>query len=144
MIFIGLNSNYTNLRRAIWRKRSKMPFLSELVVKKIGDKRWELKEELKYQPLQGHLITVPIGFRTNFASVPRIPIAFLLAGDTAQKSATVHDYLYSGIEHRFSRKRADEILLQAMKEEGLWWWRRSLMWIGVRWFGGFFFEKPKK
>ena len=121
-----------------------MPFLSELIVKKMGDKRWELVEELRYQPLQGRLIVVPIGFQTNFASVPRIPIAFLLAGDTAQKSATVHDYLYSGIEGGFSRKRADAILLQAMKEEGLWWWRRSLMWFGVRLFGSFFFEKPKK
>jgi len=121
-----------------------MPFLSELVVKKIGDRRWELVEEFKYQPLQGRLITVPVGFQTNFASVPRLPIAFLLAGDTAQKSAVVHDYLYNGIEEGFSRKRADSILLQAMKEEGLWWWRRSLMWFGVRLFGGFFFERPKK
>ena len=39
-------------------------------------------------------ITVPTGFFTDFASVPRMPFVFLLFGDVAHEAAVIHDYLY--------------------------------------------------
>jgi hypothetical protein len=40
------------------------------------------------------VIHVPHGFVTNFASVPRLPFAYLLFGGRGNRAAVVHDYLY--------------------------------------------------
>lgn len=40
-------------------------------------------------------LCVPRGFRTDFASVPRLPVAYLLAGGKANAAAVVHDWMYS-------------------------------------------------
>jgi hypothetical protein len=77
--------------------------------------------------------TVPKGFVTNFASVPRIPIIYELAGDTASDAATVHDFLYS--THPVSRSMADAVLREASDVTAVPDWRRQLMWAGVRVFG---------
>ena len=39
-------------------------------------------------------IMVPEEFYTDFASVPRVPIAYMLFGDRAHREAVLHDYLY--------------------------------------------------
>ena len=116
-----------------------MPFLNDLMVKSLNDERWELTEPLRYETREGEIIVVPKGFITDFASVPRIPIAFFLAGNTAHKPAVVHDWLYSkeiASKGYFTRRESDRILREAMEDEGIWWWRRWLMWLGVRIGGG--------
>jgi len=121
-------------------------FLTSLVVEECKEK-WMLVEPLKYQTWEGDLIVVPKGFITDFASVPRIPVAYFLAGNTAHQSATLHDYLYSKnnkYSSIYTRKDADRILREAMQDEGIWWWRRWLMWAGVRGFGGVFYKKKLK
>jgi len=40
------------------------------------------------------LINVPIGFETDFASVPRIPFIYAMWGGKAHREAVLHDYLY--------------------------------------------------
>ena len=45
-------------------------------------------------PMLKDTITVPTGFLTDFASVPRMPFVFLLFGDVAHEAAVIHDYLY--------------------------------------------------
>lgn len=116
-----------------------MPFLNDLTVKEISDKRWQLTEPLRYETREGEIIVVPKGFITDFASVPRIPLAFFLVGDVAHKPAVIHDWLYSAeiaSKGYFTRCEADRILREAMEDEGIWWWRRWLMWFGVRVGGG--------
>lgn len=44
------------------------------------------------------VIHVPHGFVTNFASVPRLPFAYLLFGGKGNRPAVVHDYLYAKAE----------------------------------------------
>lgn len=44
------------------------------------------------------VIHVPHGFVTNFASVPRLPFAYLLYGGKGNRAAVVHDYLYAQAE----------------------------------------------
>jgi hypothetical protein len=78
-------------------------------------------------------VTVPAGFQTDFASVPRIPVAFLLAGDEAHMPAVVHDFLYSS--KICTREEADNTFLEAMTATGVTKWRRTLMWAAVRMFG---------
>ena len=78
-------------------------------------------------------ITVPEEFETDFASVPERPFVDWLAGGKATKEAVVHDFLY---RNRIgTRKQADDVFFEAMKLNGQAWWRRSLMWAGVRLFG---------
>lgn len=121
-----------------------MPFLNKLEVVNLGGKRWKLTKNLKYKTHDGEIIVVPKGFITNFASVPRIPLAFLLAGDTAHAPAVIHDHLYSRkvvSTHYYSRADADRIFREAMDDDGVWWWRRWLMWTGVRIGGCFCYRK---
>jgi hypothetical protein len=112
-------------------------FLTELQVKPAtgkDDGQWQLLADLVYQSdVAGMTFTVPAGFITNFASVPRIPIVYELAGDTASDAATVHDYLYS--THIVPRSVADAVLREASDVTAVPDWRRQLMWAGVRIFG---------
>jgi hypothetical protein len=98
------------------------------------DGNWLLLADLVYQSdVAGFTITVPEGFVTNFASVPRLPVIYELAGDTSSAAATVHDYLYS--THIVTRDVADAVLREASAATAVPWWRRQLMWAGVRAFG---------
>ena len=70
-------------------------FLSTLQVARLPDGQWRLLAPLRYQSaVLGALIEVPTGALTDFASVPRLPLAYLLAGDTAHEAAVIHDFLY--------------------------------------------------
>lgn len=116
-------------------------FLTVLSVELVSDTEadgrgmWRLVHPLAFQSaVVGRAITVPDGFETDFASVPRIPVAYWLAGDTAHAAAVVHDYLYSTGE--FPREIADRVLLEAMAAEGVPAWRRYPMYWAVRACGG--------
>lgn len=69
-------------------------------------------------------VTVPKGFRTDFASIPRLPFVFLLLGGYGVVAGIVHDYLY----HRriTSRGLADLILYIVLRETGHSRWRASI------------------
>ncbi|WP_019024076.1 MULTISPECIES: DUF1353 domain-containing protein [unclassified Thioalkalivibrio] len=107
-----------------------MGFEAPLKVKHLGPKRWRLMAPLPYRASDGTRYTAPLGFVTDFASVPRLPLAYLLTGNTAHKAAAVHDYLYdAGIT---SRKRADQVFREAMRDSGVPYWRRAMMYRAVR------------
>jgi hypothetical protein len=104
------------------------------------DEHAKLTADLVYE--SDHLqraITVPAGFETDFASVPRLPLVYLAAGGTARKAAVVHDFLYrqSGVP----RADADAVFLEAMKVTGQPTWRATLMWAAVRSFGWKFYRE---
>jgi len=109
-------------------------FLTDLVVECINDDKWRLVQDLVYESDIAGTITVPAGFECDFASVPRIPVVFMLCGDEAHKPAVIHDYLYRYAVT--SRKIADKVFEEAMKVCGIWAWRRKMMFWGVRIFGG--------
>jgi hypothetical protein len=94
------------------------------------DGHWRLIAPLVYQSdVAGMIFTVPTGFITDLASVPRVPIAYLLAG-TSNEASVVHDFLYS--THPVPRNTADAVLREASAVTGVPAWRRWLMWVGVR------------
>lgn len=122
-------------------------FLTPLRVEEVDDKSsdgrgsWRLLEALAYESeALSATVTVPAGFITDFASVPRIPVAFLLCGDVGHKAAVVHDFLYT--VRTCGRKAADEVLVEAMAVCGVPPWRRALMWAGVRIGGGSHWAAP--
>ena len=119
-------------------------FLTALRVAEVSDVAdegrglWELIAPLIYESdLTGDVYHVPVGFRTDFASVPRVPIAFLLCGDTASKPACLHDALYTadpvtGKHPVPDRSTADALLKEAALVDGVPRWRVWLLWVGVR------------
>lgn len=116
-------------------------FLTELQVELVNDSTnsgrgtWRLIAPLIYRSdVAGETFVVPVGFETDFASVPRVMVAFLLAGDTAHEASVVHDFLY--VTHPVPRNVADAVLREASAVSGVPAWRRWLMWAGVRIGGG--------
>ncbi|WNC88808.1 DUF1353 domain-containing protein [Paraburkholderia sp. FT54] len=96
---------------------------------------WRLNEPVIYQSdVAGQTFTVPAGFVSDLASVPRWPVIYLLAGGTANEASVVHDWLYS--THAVPRAVADAVLREASAVTGVPAWRRWLMWMGVRIGGG--------
>lgn len=119
-------------------------FLTELTTTKVkeaapaGRASWKLLCELAYNSQIHGLIIVPAGYVTDFASVPRLPFAYWLTGDTAHASAVVHDYLCS-VEYqrcKISWGRAADVFREAMKHEKVPAWRRTMMYWAVRMAGG--------
>lgn len=116
-------------------------FVTPLDVREVDDHSsdgrgtWKLLAPLVYQSDVAKLtFTVPAGFVTDFASVPRLPIAFMLTGDCAHAAAVVHDWNYT--TQQVSRAVADAVLREAGIASGVPAWRMAMMWLGVRIGGG--------
>jgi hypothetical protein len=77
---------------------------------------------------------VPVHKRTDFASVPRAFVWFIPRYGRYTKAAILHDYLCSVAvpAGRIGRIDADGIFRQAMRELGVPFLRRWIMWAAVR------------
>lgn len=74
--------------------------------------------------------TVPAGFVTDFASVPRGLWNILPPFGRYSRAAVLHDWMYhTGI---VNRARADRIFLEGMAALGVSWAKRWAMYFGVR------------
>jgi hypothetical protein len=88
------------------------PFVGEL----IGDNKWRV-----YIPFEYHVgrypseivIYVPVGFETDFASVPRIFWSLISPVDTHGKAAVVHDYCYR--HGLYPKSTCDKIFREALQ-----------------------------
>lgn len=102
----------------------------------------QLLSPLVYESdLLGRTVTVPKDFRTDFASVPRLPFAFMVVGGRGARAAVVHDFLYSGgID--VTRETADEVFAEALKTSGYGALVVGLMYTGVRVGGAGCFTAP--
>jgi hypothetical protein len=112
----------------------KAQFLTKLRVEHLAKKWWMLTEPLVYySALLERDIVVPAGFVTDFASVPRIPIAYWLFGSRANAPAVIHDRLYRWGD--VPRLTADRVFNEAMRAEGKWFTTRWPMTAAVMAFG---------
>lgn len=100
----------------------------------LGRAHWRLVENLVYESDLVGWVFVPAGTETDFASVPRMPLAYWLTGDTAHASAVVHDWLCRTefAQGRMSWRLAADVFREAMQVEGVPGWRRWLMYWAVR------------
>jgi hypothetical protein len=124
-------------------------FTTPLIVKHHDDDTWTVMEPFTYDvgyKGSNESITVPEGFRTDFASVPRC--LWWLYNPTGRwgKAAVVHDWLYAnaglpvriGSEAKlpvlalYSRRESDRIFLEGMKVLGVRWSARRVMHRAVR------------
>jgi hypothetical protein len=98
------------------------------------DGKWIVMQDLVYHSdVAGMTFTVPAGFPTDLASVPRLPVVYLLTGGRANSAAAVHDFLYTF--KPVPRAVADAVLREASYVTYVDHWRANLMWAGVRCFG---------
>lgn len=109
-----------------------MAFESELVVREVGLHQWEVTEDLVYRGRED-LFRVGTGFVTNFASVPRLLRWLIPKYGRYNKATVLHDYLCEQANlGNFDRSDADGIFRRCLREAGVAYVRRWLMWAGVR------------
>ena len=107
----------------------------------IDDKYWEVLEDYTYRTSKG-LVTVPKGFKTDYASVPRVFRNIINSYGKHGRAAVVHDWLYSSkCTLDVTREEADKIFLEIMKECGVGTIKRQFMYRMVRLFGASHFRK---
>ncbi|MCL2874791.1 MAG: DUF1353 domain-containing protein [Betaproteobacteria bacterium] len=79
------------------------------------------------------VISVPAGFITDLATIPRVLWSIFPPHGKYAKAAIIHDYLYN---HAIRNKRwADDIFLEAMRVLKVPCFTRTLMYWAVRLFG---------
>ncbi|MBC7302142.1 MAG: DUF1353 domain-containing protein [Nocardia sp.] len=99
------------------------------VVEGLDAKFWRLTEPLTYQGAV-ETFTVPAGFRTDFASVPRALVWLIPRYGAYTKAAILHDYLRRTGE--VGPADADGIFRRSLHEAGVSVPRRWMMWTAVR------------
>jgi len=113
-------------------------YLDPLRLEQHGPGTWKVLHEFRFDSaVLGARLLVPAGFVTDLASVPRWPLAFMLAGNAGQAGALLHDWGYSF--RLFPRAQADALFFEALTTDGTAVgippepeWRARLMWAGVR------------
>lgn len=101
-----------------------------------GRQLYQLDAPLRYESkLVGGVIVVPKDFVTDMASVPKLPLTWLIAGGTANEAAVIHDWLYT--THAVgakpvSRRQADAVFREAIPASEDPNAPAGLMWLAVR------------
>jgi hypothetical protein len=109
-----------------------MPFKSDLVVRYRGGEIWEVIEPLVHEGPYG-TFTVPPGTRTDFCSVPRLPLVYSCVGDIGEPAGTLHDWLYQSAT--VNKDMADRTLYVALRDCGVSPLKASMMYQAVKMFG---------
>jgi len=123
-------------------------FTTPLKVELIGPNRFKLIEPFEYHigeyPAESPLriIKVPIGFVTDFASIPRPFWSILYPIDEYAKAAVVHDYLH--FTGHFDRQITDLIFRECMRILRVPKWKRKIVYNAVKYFSGFAWKKNRK
>jgi Protein of unknown function (DUF1353) len=119
-----------------------MPFHGDVVVTPIepSGTSWKLVQPFDYQG-RFDRFTVPAEFETDFASVPRVFVWLLPRYGVWTRAAILHDYLWSlarmpAGERVIDKFDADGMFVRAMRELGVPFLRRWVMWAAVRWAAG--------
>lgn len=118
---------------------------------KEGRSLWGLQRPLSYRPGdRQHAITVPAGFVTDLASVPRWAWTLIPPDGPWVKAAIIHDFLYATggtgkwkkhpasitRSEPYTRLEADTIMREGMENRGVGWISRNLIYAAVRLGGG--------
>ena len=112
-------------------------FTDILLVSPLADGRtWVIMREFGYDVgAEGSAdrITVPVGFQTDFASIPRPFWAILPKWGKYGNASVIHDWLYW--DQRRPRPAADAIFLEGMQVLGVTALVRYVIYAAVRLFG---------
>lgn len=121
-------------------------FTTPLRVEALDDgSHWKIIEPFsfwyEYKGVRREIIVNP-GFITDFASVPRILWSILPPYDKYGKAAVIHDFCYGNV--CFPRKECDYAFKVGMEVLKVPKWKIYVMWLGVRLFGWYVYNKYKR
>ncbi|MDM5060945.1 DUF1353 domain-containing protein [Aeromonas rivipollensis] len=94
--------------------------VNPLLLGRFADRYYFLTKEINWKPNPGQTpssVQVPVGFVTDFASIPRAFWVALPTDGEYAYAAVIHDYLYW--EQTTSREEADLVLKYAMQDFGI-------------------------
>src|ERR1700690_1532532 len=108
---------------------------AQVVVAEVDGENWKVIQSFSYTGKLGQTFTVPVGQRTDFASVPRVYVWFLPRYGRYTLAAILHDYLWRHVVQRgeLPYVDADGIFRRAMRELVVPFFKRWMMWAAVRW-----------
>jgi hypothetical protein len=102
----------------------------------VDGRNWIVREPMTYTVgISKDSVTVPIGFVTDFASIPQVLQSIIRQNGLYLLPAVVHDYLYW--KQTCTRDQADQILLLAMIENKVDDFHRIAIYSAVRAAGSF-------
>lgn len=127
-----------------------MPFVGSLQLEEISESdEFKLLKEIDYlSNAASILVRVPVGFRTDLASIPPFLRPFFNRNGKSKKAAVVHDFLYSldvdAINRGLSRETCDALFYEALIECGVSEFAALMYFCGVRALGFAYFRKGEK
>ena len=121
----------------------KVEILSTDCTERLGNRLWVLTQPFVFF-VDDELFTVPQGFVTDGASVPRLlwPICSPVSGPFGH-SALAHDFLYSVDGPDIGRLRADLVLYNMGRLRGAWIAEAQIVKSGVNLFGWMSYKKGR-
>ena len=105
-----------------------------------GRKSWRLdgpltyRTSLRYRSSDPETFTVPEGFKTDLASIPRFALWLIPVNGRHRKAAILHDYLY---RIGFKGYKADAIFREAALSDNVPRWQVFVMYKALRIAAGF-------
>lgn len=111
-------------------------FPDPLILETTGAYKWVVYTQFAYIARSGARFTVPEGFETDLASIPRFLqwLPHLHPNGRCRRAAVLHDWLYYRSEH--TRKTCDQLFREALQAEGLSRRTATVYYWAVRLFGG--------
>lgn len=103
-----------------------------LAVSQVDASTWETTAPLVFHG-SIHTVSVPVGSRTDWASVPNV-LSWLIGRMTGAAAAVMHDHCYRVLcpAGEMTYREADQLLAEALGSLGIEAPRRWLMWDAVR------------
>lgn len=106
-------------------------FITPLILRDDGGLPLTVVDSFIYRSdLLKQWISVPVGFKTDLASIPRFFWRVLPPIGRYDKPAVIHDWLYH--TNGMSRLTADKVLREAMEVTHVPAWQRALIFRAVR------------
>jgi hypothetical protein len=119
-------------------------FTTPLELEYIDGRNWKLTAEFDFaSDTLERLVCVPVGFVTDFASIPRVLWPFLPPTGPYGKAAVIHDLLYRHpcmFSPCVTRARCDGSLLEGMEALQVNFFVRWIIYLGVRLGGHFAYQ----
>lgn len=134
----------------------KVTYGTMLETRELAEKTFELTKPLYSNIMiddEWYECIIPEGFVTDFASVPRVPFAYMLFGGKYNRTGTLHDGLYGNwhqiklvhaalrYEVLVTKELADKVLYRSLLDEGASSFTAYMMYQGVNVFGGQFYKR---
>ena len=113
------------------------PFKVKVHNQQLKDKPFEVADSFYYYPdiYPNIIINIPVGYRTDFASIPRVFWSILPPVGRYSKAAVVHDYLID--ETDIDIKKINKIFLEAMEVLGVNIVTRHIIYASVQFYSKF-------